>query len=451
MKRILVAASCVLLVANGGLRAASDALPAFPGAEGFGSTTPGGRGGKVLEVTNLNDSGPGSLRAAIDAEGPRIVVFRVAGTIEIASPLQVLHPFITIAGQTAPGGGITLRNGPTNLYAPLQIRTHDVVIRYIRSRPGPSGIPPATQDGSNVDALTIADPQKKVFNVIVDHCSFSWCVDEVVNSWYNARDITVQWCIMSEGLHEPKDRKGVGSKGPLFGGKGSDRISVHHNLLAHNVGRNPMLKASGLVDVVNNVIFVPRTIGIVVSGELGPCHANLVGNYLIGPNGDRILYGAQVVGPDPVTLFVRGNIGPYRKSDDQAEDLFVSPQNGGRSRIVDRPRQAPPITTTSAAEAYEPVLQSAGCTLPLRDAVDERIVADVRSRQTRVISDPSEVGGWPDLRSGKPPIDSDHDAMPDEWERRHGLDPSNRNDASGDADGDGYTNVEEYVNGTGSP
>jgi hypothetical protein len=420
-------------------------LPAFPGAEGFGSQTPGGRGGKVLIVTNLQDSGPGSLRAALETEGPRTVVFQVAGTIELQSPLQIVHPFVTVAGQSAPGGGVTFKNGPQNLFAPLQIKTHDVILRYLRSRPGPSGVPPAKQDGSNVDALTIADPQRSVYNVVVDHCSFSWSVDEVVNTWYDAHDITVQWCLMSEGLHEPKDRKGAGSKGPLFGGKGSDRISVHHCLMAHNVGRNPMVKAGGLVDLVNNVIFVPRTVAAVVDGELGTCHVNLVGNTVVAPNGDGLVYGVAVLGPRPVSLYVQGNLGPHRTSDDQPDALFVSPQNVGRNRLAAR-REAPPITSTSAVVAYDAVLAGAGCALPRRDAVDERVVADVRDRRTRIISDPAEVGGWPDLPPGEPPIDTDRDGMPDDWERRHGFDPGNAQDGSADADGDGYTNLEEFLN-----
>jgi pectate lyase len=426
--------------------AAAEPLPAFPGAEGFGSQTPGGRGGKVVAVTNLNDAGPGSLRAAIDADGPRIIVFRVAGTIELASPLRVLHPFVTIAGQTASGGGITLKNGPTNTYAPLQIKTHDVVLRYLRSRPGPSGIPPPRQDGSNVDALTIADPERDVYNVIVDHCSLSWSVDEVVNSWYDAHDITVQWCVLSEGLHNPKDRQGAGSKGPLFGGKGSERISMHHCLLAHNVGRNPMIKASGTVDLVNNVIFVPRTVAAVIDGELGACHVNLVGNHVIAPNGDGLVFGAAVLGKRPVSLFVQGNLGPHRQTGEQPEALFVAPQNQARSRIVDRREEAPPVTTTSADDAYGQVLKFAGCTLPLRDAVDERIVADVEARRTRVISDPMEVGGWPALPSGMPPADADQDGIPDDWERRHGLDPRDPRDAALDGDADGYASVEEFLN-----
>jgi pectate lyase len=423
-------------------------LPAFPGAEGFGAQTPGGRGGKVIEVTNLKDDGPGSLRAALAAQGPRIVVFRVGGTIEVNSPLQIIHPFITIAGQTAPGGGITLKSGPRNLYAPLQIKTHDVVVRYLRSRPGPGAIPPPGHEGSNVDALTIADLERDVYNVVVDHCSFSWSVDEVVNSWYDASDITVQWCIMSEGLHNPKDRQGAGSKGPLFGGKGSDRITVHHNLMAHNVGRNPMIKATGLVDLVNNVILVPRTVAAVVDGELGACHVNLVGNRAIAPNGDGLVYGVAVLGPRPVTLFVQGNLGPHRTSDDQPQLRFVSPQNNSRSRMIEQRKDAPAVTTTSAAEAYEQVLQRAGCTLPMRDAVDERIVADVKASRARVIADPSEVGGWPELPPGTPAEDSDHDGMPNDWERRHGLDPSDPADGAQDADGDGYTNVEEFLNAT---
>ncbi len=345
---------------------AQKSLPAFPGAEGFGAATTGGRGGRVIEVTNLNDEGPGSLRAAIAAKDPRTVVFRVSGTIELESPLEVVHPFLTIAGQTAPGGGIALKNGSKNLYAPLQVKTHDVVVRYLRSRPGPSGIPPEKQDGSNVDALTIADLNAKVYNIIVDHCSFSWSVDEVVNAWYDAKDITVQWCIMSEGLHNPENRKGEGSKGPLFGGKGSDRISMHHNLLAHNLGRNPMIKATGQVDIVNNVIFVPRTIAAVVDGELGPCHVNLVGNTVIAPNGDGLVYGVRVLGPRPVSLYAEGNFGPHRKSPDQPDSLFVAPQNGSRSRMVKERKDAPPVTTFSAERAYEEVLANAGCLCVMR-------------------------------------------------------------------------------------
>jgi hypothetical protein len=209
-----------------------------------------------------------------------------------------------------------------------------------------------------------------------------------------------------------------------------------------------MIKATGLVDLVNNVIFVPRTVAAVVDGELGPCHVNCVGNNVIAPNGDGLVFGVAVLGQRPVSLFARGNLGPHRMNEDQPDSLFVSPKNGARSRMVETRREAPPITTTPAARAYDHVLTSAGCALPMRDAVDERVVADVKARRTRVISDPAEVGGWPELAAGEPPADSDHDGMPDYWEQRHRFDPTNPKEGIADADGDGYTNLEEFLNAT---
>jgi hypothetical protein len=173
---------------------------------------------------------------------------------------------------------------------------------------------------------------------------------------------------------------------------------------------------------------------------------NLVGNSVIAPIGDGLVYGAAVLGPRPVSLFVRGNFGPHRRRDDQPESLFVSPRNESRSRIVPQRREAPDISTSAAAEAYEEVLASAGCTLPMRDAVDERIIADVKARRTRVINDPSEVGGWPELPPGEPPADADHDGLPDAWESEHGLNANDPKDGAQDADGDGYTNLEAYLN-----
>ncbi len=426
--------------------AAQEGLPAFPGAEGFGSRTPGGRGGRVIEVTTLEDDGPGSLRAALEAEGRRVVVFRIGGTIEVRSPIRILHPFVTVAGQTAPGGGIALRNAPSNLFAPIQVKTHDVVLRHLRSRPGPGGKP-----SENVDALTIADPERKVYNVVVDHCSFSWSLDEVVNSWYDARDITVQWCIMSEALYrstQPGGEDSGGGKGPLFGGKGGGRVSIHHNLIAHNVGRNPMIKGEGVFDLVNNVIFVPRTVAAVVDGELGLPALNFVGNTVIAPNGDGMVHGLWVLGSRPVSLFVRGNRGPHRSRDGMDEALIVRPANGGRGRIVSGRHEAPEVAALPAPEAFEAVLRGAGCTLPARDEADRRVVQDVRDGRARIVNDPSEVGGWPVLERGRAPEDADRDGMPDAWERERGLDPADPSDGPRDADGDGYTNLEEFLNGT---
>ncbi|HUG93493.1 MAG TPA: hypothetical protein VML55_21820 [Planctomycetaceae bacterium] len=420
--------------------------PAFPGAEGFGAQARGGRGGRVIEVTNLNDRGPGSLRAAIEARGPRIVVFRTGGTIELQSELVLTEPYITIAGQTAPGDGITLKTHPSIPQSALTIKggAHDVVIRYIRSRPGPSTVQAVRGDDSQIkDALQILDAH----DVIIDHCSFSWASDEVVSTFSTAHDVTIQWCVIAEALRSP-DGRGPDGKGLLIGNREARNVSVHHNLLAHNAGRNPLIKCRGPVDLVNNVVLAPAAVAIAVDGEFGRTPVNIVGNHVAAPNSDGLVYGAWALGNRPVSLFVRDNLGPYRTRDEQPQEFFVRPMGGGRKFLVETPHDAPPVTTTSVREAFDRVLAEAGCTRPVRDAVDQRIVQDVRQQRTRLIRDPSEVGGWPELATGTPPADSDHDGMPDDWEREHGFDPRNPADGAGDADGDGYTNVEEFLNGT---
>ena len=427
-------------------------IPAFPGAEGFGANSVGGRGGSVIEVTNLNDSGPGSLRVAVEAEGPRIVVFRTGGTIELQSCLDVTNPFITIAGQTAPGGGITLKNHPSHKRTPLRIFTHDVIIRYIRSRPGPS-----TRKSSNVDAMGILG--NGAYNVIIDHCSASWATDETMSTWYDLHDITIQWCIISEGLYDSTHSEGPHSMGILLGSDGGRNISVHHNLFAHNHERNPRIKTTGLVDFVNNVVYNYGCAAGWLSNDYGDLPVNYVGNFVkMGSDSDPSLYEIEISSPTgsfTISLHVNGNIGPHRPSDDMDESLVVSPED--RQWIVPTRHNAPLVTTTSAFEAYDQVLADAGATVGLdsqgnsywrRDTVDERIVNDVRNGTGSIIDDPSDVGGWPELAAGTAPMDADHDGMPNEWEYLWGFHPCNPSDGPGDADEDGYTNVEEYLNGT---
>ncbi len=212
---------------------------AFPGAEGYGRFALGGRGGKVLFVTNLNDNGSGSLRAAIEIQGPRIVVFKVSGTIKLESSLRIKHPRITIAGQTAPGDGICLRKYP------LIISADDAVVRFIRVRLG-------DEADNKVDGIDVSDAQ----NVIVDHCSVSWTLDEAVNTYHGTKNITVQWCLISESLHNSRLQEGHGFAASL----GGVNTSYHHNLLANNAGRNPSIageKSNPTInlDFRNNVIF----------------------------------------------------------------------------------------------------------------------------------------------------------------------------------------------------
>jgi hypothetical protein len=303
---------------------------------------------------------------------------------------------------------------------------------------------PKYVEGEVKDAIQILDAQR----VILDHCSTSWATDEVISTFFAAKDITIQWCIIAEALQKALPQQELPGKGLLIGSKGAERISVHHSLMAHNIGRNPLIKADGVVDVVNNVAFVPDTVAMAISAETGRAAANFVGNCVLAPNGDGLVYGLQAVGPSPFALFVQGNIGPHRRDLAQSEEMFVSPKNEARRWIVPNRLDAPPITSTSAAVALEVVLTQAGCTRPMRDAVDDRIVADVRAGRVRRVDDPIKVGGWPQLATGKPPSDRDHDGMADDWERANGLASEDPNDGSRDADGDGYTNVEEFLNAT---
>jgi pectate lyase len=418
-------------------------VKAFPGAEGFGANTIGGRGGRVIEVTNLDDSGPGSLRAAVEANGPRIVVFRVGGTITLSERIRITNPYITIAGQTAPGGGITLRNDPEDIHVPLQIDTHDVIIRYIRSRPGPS-----QRLADNLDALTL----NATFNVILDHVSASWATDENIHIWYDSHDITIQWSIISEGLQYSTNTKGRHSKGLLIGSVGSRSISVHHNLFAHNRDRNPEVNTVGVVDVVNNVIYDYAGHAAFVEDKYtnAKVPVNFVGNYIkrgvdSPPDTYELIYFPAPTPPlFGASVFVKGNIGPHRPDEAYPEDAVVRPADRIYVTTVRHP--APLVTTTSAFIAYDEVLSKAGVTIPVRDSVDQRIVNDVMNGTGTMLDDPSQVGGWPRLDLGNPPQDSDHDGMPDDWERTRELNPL-MDDSAQDRDGDGYTNVEEYING----
>ena len=436
-------------------------ISAFPGAEGFGSTTIGGRGGKVIEVTNLNDAGPGSLRAAIESEGPRIVIFRLAGTIELNSSLAIINPYLTIAGQTAPGDGVTLRTSRLEIEALILVETHDVVIRFLTLRAGP----PSAGDA----IMILASDSHVTYNVVIDHNSLSWAVNRNLATWYDVHDISIQWNIFSEGLNCSIHSKGCHSKGALLGGYASDEnkdkpgassISFHHNLMAHNGERNPLVSASGVTDVVNNVVYNPfgSFSHVDMQHQLVVVPANYVGNFFKpGTDTDPGKYGISVanVGDLGAKIYVLGNIGPHRPNDNQPEIDIVDPE--ARSYVIPARNPATPITTTSAFEAYDQVLAGAGSNMGLncdgtffsrRDTIDARIVNDVVNITGKIIDDPSEVGGWLTIPSATPCADSDHDGMSDPWEQKWGFEPADSSDGSKDADGDGYTNIEEFLNST---
>jgi pectate lyase len=422
---LVVAACCRLCAAE---------IPAFPGAEGAGAFTPGGRGGAVLLVTNLNDSGPGSLRAACDASGARTVVFRTGGTIRLKSPLVIRNPYITIAGQSAPGGGICLRDHP------LIVTTSHVILRYLRSRLG-------DESAEQVDCISLLGGTS---HAIVDHCSATWSIDEALSLSGAIDAVTVQWCLIGEPLRGSKHAKGPHGYGSLS--RATGRVSWHHNLWAHADARNPRLgdyygRGRPTFDVRNNVIY---DYGATASGlTQGNLRVNYVGNY-IRPGPSSTAKTPITIGPDSdITFHIRDNIvdGSPALTADNSTFFNVTEFNGKREvRTVDTPFDMHAVTTLPAEEALERVLASAGASLPRRDAVDARIVHEVRTRGGHLIDSQADVGGWPELEGGIAPPDADDDGMPDAWEFAHQLDPHDARDASGDADHDGITHLEDYLN-----
>jgi pectate lyase len=412
-------------------------IPAFPGAEGFGATTPGGRGGKVIPVTNLNDDGPGSFRAACEAEGPRMVIFRVSGLITLEKKLVVKNPYITIAGQSAPGDGICLRNFT------FVIATHDVVVRYLRSRLGDLS---AQED----DGITLAAGAK---NVIVDHCSATWSIDEALSLAGDVSNVTVQWCLIAEGLNHSKHTKGPHGYGSLSRANGP--VTWHHNLWAHNNARNPRLGDNygrppfPTFDVRNNVIY---DYGEIASGlTQGVLKVNYVANYIRPGPSSKVTTPIHIGGPSQLNFYIKDNVFEGNAALTGDNSQFFDPVVIDGKRQVETVAQsfdAPPVKTVGALDAYEAVLARVGASLPKRDSVDARIVSEVRQHKGSIIDSQQQVGGWPELKSVSPPKDSDGDGMPDDWERRHGLNPRDASDGSADKDHDGYTNLEEYLNGT---
>lgn len=419
-----------------------DRAPAFPTAEGFGKYTLGGRGGKVYEVTHLGDSGPGSLRAACEAEGPRTVVFLVSGTIALEDELEIEHPYITIAGQTAPGDGICVKNYQ------IKVDTDHVIIRHLRLRPGDEL--KVEQDAFSAEGD----------HIIIDHCSVSWGVDETL-SINKGSNITVQWCIVSESLYNSVHKKGKHGYGGLWGGPGG---SFHHNLLAHHSSRNPRASGneqSGLLDFRNNVVY-NWGFNSAYGGELWP--RNWINNYYkAGPaTGEKVKHRIFIQKDPRGRMYAAGNFVygfPEISADNWNGGIDFSPEGEATMATlrVDAPYVVAPVETHSAEEAFEQVLRKAGASCP-RDPVDARIVEEVRTGTAQhgasyggggkgLIDSQRDVGGWPELKSAEPPLDSDHDGMPDGHERTVGLDQDDPSDGALDRDNDGYTNLEEYLNG----
>ncbi|WP_256012329.1 pectate lyase family protein [Desertivirga xinjiangensis] len=459
-------------------------IPAFPGAEGGGAFSFGGRGGKVLVVTSLADNGPGSLREACEQGGARTIVFNVSGIIRLKTPLIIRAPYITIAGQTAPGDGVCVAGES------VWINTHDVVIRFMRFRRG------ETYVGRRDDAIG-GNP---VGNIMIDHVSASWGLDENMSMYrhmYNDStgkaeeklgtvNITIQNSIFSEALD---------TWNHAFGSTlGGENCTFMRNLWADNAARNPSIGWNGIFNFANNVVFnwVHRS----TDGGDYKAMFNIINNYykpgpltpasepisyrILKPESGRSKLKYVVFGRAHITgNIIEGNDKVTRDNWDGGIQLegkdgelmpFAKAQEYFAAMKVNKPLPMPAITILPTKDAYNYVLANAGAILPKRDPVDTRVIEQVRtgkinykegvklpatqfehrrlpidSYKMGIITDISQVGGYPEYK-GKPYKDSDNDGMPDAWETKNGLNPKDASDASKDKNNDGYTNIEDYLN-----
>ena len=419
---------------------------AFPTAEGFGAHAQGGRGGKVLYVNNLKDDGEGSLRWALEQNCARTVIFAVSGNINLKKRITITHPKITIAGQTAPGDGICLC-GET-----IVIATDDVIVRHIRVRLGDSKRGAGSKQGK--DAISIS----KGKNIIIDHCSASWSLDEnlsVSASTPTLNNVTVQWCFITEALNP--DNHGFGS---LIRGTGGAKYSFLNNLYASNRGRNPRPGNYNsnpytedpeglLLDFRNNVLY---NWGGAHAGynadKVSVTRLNYVGNYLIPGRDSKAKGKAYSTGSPYDKSYFFGNY--YDGQSPENQWNLVEFRKDWNNEQIETYKQNHPfetrlVSTKDAIEAYSRVLEFGGAILPKRDTVDERIVKSIKNRTGKIINSQKEVGGWPELKSKKAPKDSDQDGMPDDWEDSNKLNKFNPNDRNNIIPA-GYTMLEKYLN-----
>lgn len=412
---------------------------AFPGAEGAGRHALGGRGAVVLRVTSLADSGPGSLRAAVETEGPRTIVFDVGGTIRLESPLVIRHDRLTLAGQTAPGDGVAIRDQP------LIVRADDVVIRHLRARLG-------DESGAVADAVSIERGRR----IILDHVSASWSVDETlsIGGRYDPPergiyDVTVQNSIISESLNASAHAKGEHGYGTLARAGHGARISFIGNLWASHRARMPrpgnynppeVDPMGPLFEFRQNVFFNwgGGHAGYDADTETISTYAFVGNAYLPGPDSEG-RWAFEDSNPLARAWF-EGNAMSGVLPDDPWS--LVRFDGGPGERLAARPDWAQPADADASATT-ERVLTRAGA-WP-RDAVDARVIEGVRRGEGRIIDSQADVGGWPELAAGTPWIDADGDGMPDDWERARGLDPEDATDGPADPDGDGYTNLEDWL------
>lgn len=427
---------------------------AFPGAEGAGRYSRGGRGGRVFTVSHLGDGGPGSLRAAVEAEGPRVVVFAVGGTITLSKPLVVRHGRLTIAGQTAPGDGITLRGYP------FEVAADDVVVRYLRSRMG-------DENRFDGDAVGIVAGRR----IVLDHLSASWSTDEVLS--VSARfdkpersfdEVTVQWCLIAESLNRSNAKApqphGFGT---LLRASDGARVSFHHNLWAHHLDRMPRPgnwhppardAVGGRYDFRNNVFYDwgRDRAGYNLDRNTRSSYNFVANVYLEGPS-SKGAFAFEESSTEARAYFEANTMNgrlpadPWSLVKAHREHL---PQGLPAGYKLPLPLEIGPVRTDTPVATRARVLALAGAALK-RDAVDERIVDNVRQRRGTLIDSQSQVGGWPLLASGAAPPDTDGDGLPDAWERARALNPADAADGARIDARTGLTPLDDYLAELASP
>lgn len=384
IKVVLASLLCVAMHAE---KVMADERPlVFPGAEGYGKYTVGGYGGRTIVVTNLNDSGEGSLRAAVEAEGARTVTFAVCGNIELLSPLRINNDSITILGQTAPGKGICIKD------CPLVVNASEVILRYLRVRPG---------DKYTRDSDALGGGRYGQHNVILDHLSVSWSIDECL-SIYKTENLTVQWCLVTHSLTKSVHTKGSHGFGGIWGG---NKATFHHNLLANHSSRNPRISSvdgTKNVDVRNNAIY---NWGF-KAGYGGGHYAtvNLVNNYYKpGPATTHKRF-FDVADDRTGKYYISGNVmeGDEAMTRDNKKGVGDKPhKDGDASCLVEEPFAYDPITVETAEQSYERILEAVGCS-HLRDSYDTEVIRQVREGLGTFgnkghIDTPADAGGWPEL------------------------------------------------------
>ncbi len=459
LARMATAVLCLFLL---GERAAAQPVKAFPSAEGFGANAVGGRGGRVIEVTTLNDSGEGSLRSAMEASGPRFCVFRVSGTITLKSAIQVRTPYLTVAGQTSPGG-VEIRGDqdPDGDWGVWFVNgAHDIVLRHLRVRMGGNLKHDA---GNNILFYGTAEPG--VRDVIVDHCSVSWGSDTQLD-WYGSYldRATFQWNVIAEsymGIH-------------VGGTRAPKNITLHHNLFANLGQRSPLIQHATLFDFRNNVNYNWSGNNASVFGQFAlnsSAFGNVINNlWLAGPESGYPYFNVGNGGPARIDgssandggtrLYLSGNWGPRCPSGCTNDWLghgvntwdYYELKGDGNTHLVEqaqydagKPFPVPSVNTDPVSNLLNKVLLTVGAYKPSRDTIDLRVIKSVRDKTGthRVSTD----GPWQDLSidAPPPPADSDHDGMPDTWEAAHGLKPDDASDGPRVAR-NGYTNLENYLN-----